>query len=161
MQFCERENLIDLDDMGMSVLLELSDSHNHYESRRSCREGELRTSRGRYSMGNNSCCMSSNGYQKDFKISGQIGEVNQKGKLTFTSLEHQIQNGLRKEYPEIDILEAVIHAVSPGVKLRSYLEGKTDLILHTLKQILQAHYAEKDTTDLYQQSNKAVNKVLV
>lgn len=58
---------------------------------------------GQDSMGRNSCWMSSNGKnRKDFKISGQIAEANQKYKITFTSLEHQIENGLRKEYLEME-----------------------------------------------------------
>ena len=40
--------------------------------------------------------------------------------------------------------------------MRSYLEGKTDLTLHTLRQIVGTHYAEKDITDLNQQLTKAV-----
>lgn len=39
--------------------------------------------------------------------------------------------------------------------MRSYLEGKTDLTLTNLRQILGAHYAEKDATVLYQQLTKA------
>lgn len=56
----------------------------------------------------------------------------------------------------MEIVEAVIRSVSPGLKLRSYLEGKTNLTLATLRQILRAHYAEKDATVLYQQLTKAV-----
>lgn len=40
--------------------------------------------------------------------------------------------------------------------MRSYLEGKTDLTLATLREILRAHYAEKGATVLYQQLTKAV-----
>lgn len=75
--------------------------------------------------------------------------------MSFSSLEHQIESGLRKGYPEMEIMEAVIHAVNPNLKLRSYLEGKTDLTLATLRQILRAHYAENATV-LYQQLTKAV-----
>lgn len=35
-------------------------------------------------------------YRKDFRIIGQIGEVGQKDKLNFTSLERQIEHGLKK-----------------------------------------------------------------
>lgn len=37
-------------------------------------------------------------YRKDFRIIGQIGEVGQKDKLNFTSLERQIERGLKKGY---------------------------------------------------------------
>lgn len=194
MQFCEHEDLLELEDSGMSVLLALSDtvkSIKHKESaaksvvaERSspaeeevveCSTAEGETAQqpqarepvtfsrgrspvvhaGRESMGSHSTSVWQ-AYRKDFKISGQIGEANQKDKLNFTSLEHQIENGLKKGYTDAEIVEAVIRAVSPGVKLRSYLEGKTDLTLATLRHILRAHYAEKDATDLYQQLTKAV-----
>jgi len=39
----------------------------------------------------------------------------------------------------------------PGLQLRSYLEGKADLTLPTLRRILHSHYQEKNATELYQQ----------
>ena len=108
--------------------------------------------RGRHSI-SNSCCASS-GFKKDFRINGHVGESTSRDTLSFSSLEHQIEGGLRKGYMEMEIMEAVIRAVNPGLKLRSYLEGKRDLTLAT--QILRTHYAEKDATVLYQQLTKAV-----
>ena len=35
-------------------------------------------------------------FKRDFKISGQIGDVSQKDRLSFSSLVHQIENGLKK-----------------------------------------------------------------
>jgi len=35
-------------------------------------------------------------YRREFKITGQIGEPNQKDKLAYTSLERQIQRALKK-----------------------------------------------------------------
>lgn len=72
-------------------------------------------------------------WRKDFEISGQIGEPGQKEKLTFSSLAHQIENGLSRGYPECEICDAVIRAISPGLQLRSYLEGKPNLTLPTLR----------------------------
>jgi len=66
-------------------------------------------------------------WRKDFKISGQIGEPGQKDKLTFSSLAKQIESGLSKGYPESEIIDAVIRAITPGLQLRSYLEGKDEL----------------------------------
>ncbi|KAI3351049.1 hypothetical protein L3Q82_005593 [Scortum barcoo] len=54
-------------------------------------------------------------WRKDFKISGQIGEPGQKDRLTFSSLARQIENGLSKGYPESEITDAVVHAITPGV----------------------------------------------
>ncbi len=39
----------------------------------------------------------------------------------------------------------------PGLQLRSYLEGKADLTLPTLRRILHSHYQEKNATELYKQ----------
>ncbi|KAK0150696.1 hypothetical protein N1851_008208 [Merluccius polli] len=109
---------------------------------------EVTRGRGRHSI-SNSCCASS-GFKKDFRINGHVGESTSRDTLSFSSLEHQIEGGLRKGYVEMEIMEAV----NPGLKLRSYLEGKRDLTLAT--QILRTHYAEKDATVLYQQLTKAV-----
>lgn len=80
------------------------------------------------------------GIRKYFRINGHVGECTSKDTLSFSSLEHQTECDFRKGYPEMYIVEAVIQW-SPGLKLRSYLEGKTDLTLATLIQILRAHYA--------------------
>ncbi|KAK7907779.1 hypothetical protein WMY93_016391 [Mugilogobius chulae] len=86
--------------------------------------------------------------KKDFKIWGQIGEAGQKEKLSFTSLTNQIESGLKKGYPENEIIEAVIKAVSPGLHLRDLLEVKRDLTLPTLKIILRGHYKVDSSSDL-------------
>lgn len=111
---------------------------------------------GRDSISNSCYNSSQAGFRKDFRINGHVGESMSKDTLCFSSLEHQIESGLRKGYSETEIVEAVINAMSPGLKLRSYLEGKFDLTLANLRQILRAHYAEKDATVLYQQLTKAV-----
>lgn len=98
-------------------------------------------------------------WQKDFKIAGQIGEPGQKDKLTFSSLARQIEHGLSKGFPELEIVDAVIRAISPGMQLRSYLEGKTNLTLPTLRRILRCHYQEKSATDLYKQLTSEVQGI--
>lgn len=55
--------------------------------------------------------------RREFKINGQIGGGGQKDKLSYTSLVHQIDSGLRKGYSEAEIVEAVIRAVNPGLHL--------------------------------------------
>lgn len=50
-------------------------------------------------------------WQREFKISGQIGEPGQKDKLSFSSLAHQIENGIKKNVPEHEIVHAVIKAI--------------------------------------------------
>lgn len=63
---------------------------------------------------------------------------------------HQIDGGLQRDHGELDIIEAVIKAISPGLKLGDMLEIKTDLTLSKLKTILKGHYTEEDTSDLNQ-----------
>ena len=98
-------------------------------------------------------------WHKDFKISGQIGELGQKDRLTFSSLARQIEHGLNKGFPELEIVDAVIRAISPGMQLRSYMEGKANLTLPTLRRILRAHYQEKSATDLYKQLTSEVQGI--
>jgi hypothetical protein len=90
-------------------------------------------------------------WHKDLKISGLIGEPGQKDRLSFSSLARQIESGLNKGYLEQDIMDSVIRAITPGLQLRSYLEGKADLTLPTLRRILRSHYQEKNATELYKQ----------
>ena len=98
-------------------------------------------------------------WHKDFKIAGQIGEPGQKDKLTFSSLARQIEHGLSKGFPELEIVDAVIRAISPGMQLRSYLEGKASLPLPTLRRILRCHYQEKSATELYKQLTSEVQGI--
>lgn len=93
---------------------------------------------------------------REFKISGQIGEPGQKDKLTFSSLAHQIEQGINKGFPEIEVVDAVIRAIAPSLQLRSYLEGKSNLNLPTLRRILRSHYQEKGATELYKQLTSEV-----
>lgn len=95
-------------------------------------------------------------WNREFKISGQIGEPGQKEKLTFSSLAHQIEQGISKGYPDIEIVDAVIRAIAPGLQLRSYLEGKINLTLPTLRRILRSHYQERGATELYKQLTSEV-----
>ena len=62
----------------------------------------------------------------------------------------------KKNHSDQEICEATIKAISPGLNLRSYLEGKTDLTLPQLRRILRAHFSERDATELYTESSNAV-----
>lgn len=89
--------------------------------------------------------------QRDFKIMGVIGGEEQRDRLSFVSLIRQIDAGLEKAYKEREIIDGVIRAISPSLKLRSYLETMKELTLLKLKQMLQAHYKQKSGTELYQE----------
>ena len=97
-------------------------------------------------------------FKRDFKISGQIGDVSQKDRLSFSSLVHQIENGLKNDYTEDEIKEAVIKAINPALSLRSYLEGKADLTLAKLRRIMRSHYQERTATEPYHQLSSTVQQ---
>ena len=78
--------------------------------------------------------------------------------MSFTSLAHQINAGLKRGYKEEEIIEAVIRAINPGLRLRSYLEGKPDLDLARLRKILRSHYQERGATEMYQLLSSAVQE---
>ena len=55
----------------------------------------------------------------------------------------------REIYTESKVIEAVIRAICPTLKLRSYVETMEGLTLKKLLQILKAHYKQKSATELY------------
>ena len=83
---------------------------------------------------------SSSFLRREFKISGQIGEPGQADKLTFVSLTHQIDSGIKRGYKETEIVDAVIRAISLHSSLRSYVETLKDLSLPKLRKILRPTY---------------------
>ena len=90
--------------------------------------------------------------KRELKIHGQItaGEPHNEG-LSFVRLVRQIDGAVKLGYSESEVVEAVIRAVSPALKLRSYLEMIPDLSLSRLRQILRAHFKQKSGTELYQE----------
>ena len=89
--------------------------------------------------------------KRELKIRGQIVGGESKDGLSFVSLIRQLENAAKAGYTESEITEAVIRAVSPNLKLRSYLEMCPNLTLAKLRQILRAHYKQKSGTELYQE----------
>ena len=90
-------------------------------------------------------------FKREFKFICQIGEPGQKDKLSFVSLVRQIEGALKKGYKSVEVVDAVVRAINPGMRLRSYLEGLDDLTLARLRRILTSHYQEKSATELYRQ----------
>lgn len=72
-------------------------------------------------------------------------------RLSLSSLDRQRESGLNNGYLEQDIIDPVIGAITPLLQLHSYLEGKADLTLPTLRRILRSHYQEKKATELCEQ----------
>ena len=71
--------------------------------------------------------------------------------MSFVSLIRQIDAGMEKGYKEREIIDTVIRAVTPSLKLRSYLETMKEGTLAKLRQMLRAHYKQKSGTELYQE----------
>lgn len=78
---------------------------------------------------------------KDFRLTANM--------KSYTSFIRQIEARLKKGHSEDDIIDGVIRAVIPVFSLKSYLDGRQDMSLPTLRRILRAHYAEKNSTELY------------
>ena len=93
---------------------------------------------------------------KDLKIQGVLS--NEKNRLSFTSLNKQIDSAIEKSYPEREIVDAVINAISPQLHLKAYLEGMKNLSLQELRQILRSHYCEKSATEAYQELTNVVQE---
>ena len=56
-----------------------------------------------------------------FRIKGHIGKPEQSDKLSFVSLIKKIDSGIGKRCEEHEIIDGVIQAIMPIMKLRSYL----------------------------------------
>ena len=95
---------------------------------------------------------------KDFKISGSIGGVGEKDKLSFTSLCYQISNAQKVGYSNERVCAAVVKAISPGNNLRTYLESKPNLNLKSLIEILRSHFKEKDSAAVFSELGNAVQQ---
>ena len=78
-------------------------------------------------------------FKRELKITGQIGEPGQKDKLSFVSLVRQIEGALQKGYKALEVVDAVVRSINPGVRLRSYLVGLESLTLPCLRCILRSH----------------------
>ena len=87
---------------------------------------------------------------KDFRIKGQVGNPNQKEKLSYISLMNEIGAGITNGYPEHDIVMTVIESISPDLPIKDYLEALQGVTLSKVKQIMRAHFEEMSSTELYQ-----------
>ena len=92
---------------------------------------------------------------RDFKISGQIGEPGQADKLTFSNLLHQIMTARTQQYSDAEIIAAIVKACTPGLSLRTYLEGRPGIGMLALMTILRTHFKEKDATAVFNDMGNA------
>ena len=87
--------------------------------------------------------------RKVFRVKGSIGEAGQKEKFTYVSLMHQINEAKAAGYDQDEIVNGVIRAMVPSLTFRNVLETTTGLNLDRLLGFLEAHFEEKNTTDLW------------
>ena len=95
---------------------------------------------------------------KEFKLNGQIGNADQKDKITYIGLMRQMNEGIAKGYSESEISSAVIRSMIPGLQLRAYLECTPDIPLIRMRNILRSHFREKSSTELYQELTSMTQK---
>ena len=68
--------------------------------------------------------------------------------LTLRIASSTNRNRPKKGFTNVEITDAVVRAVPAG-GMRCYLEGKSELTLESLRQILRAYYKERSATQLY------------
>lgn len=91
-------------------------------------------------------------------ISGQMGEPGQTDKLTFVSLTHQIDSGLKRNYKESEIFDAVIGAISLHSSLKSYVETLNDLNLDMRNKV---DFASKESECEVQYDEPLIQKTFM
>ena len=139
-----------------SLLVKLAEAQTHAEQTTVNHESATTKPNQGSKVSANNECMNEEGpsnaqlLRREFKIAGQIGEPGQTDKLTFISLTHQIDSGLKRKYKESEIVDAVIRSISLHSSLRSYIKTLDNLTLPRLRKILHVHYHEKSMPELYQ-----------
>ena len=88
-------------------------------------------------------------FRRKFKISGQVGELNQPDKFTYVALIHQIENGIKRGYHESEAVGVIIKAISPHSSLRKYILTLQDRSLAKLHKILRVFLQEQNASELY------------
>ena len=73
---------------------------------------------------------------------GVIGGEEQKDRLSFVSLIRQIDAGMDKGYKVHEIIDAVIRAISPSLKLTLYLKTMKELLGKTKTDVPSPLQAE-------------------
>lgn len=97
-------------------------------------------------------------FKRELKIIGQIGGPGHKDKLSFVRLARQMEGALQKRYKPLEVVDALVRSINPGMRLRSYLEGLKSLTLPRLRRILRSHYQEKSATELYRQPSTLIQE---
>lgn len=87
--------------------------------------------------------------RKEFKIhGGQIGDS--VSDIGYSNLCKQIDEGLKANHAESEIIQAVLRIIKPG-QFKEMLINKDDLTVTELKSFLQSHLSEKGSSELFQE----------
>lgn len=87
--------------------------------------------------------------RREFKIQGcQVGD--QSSDISYNNLCKLIDDGIREEFSEAEIVRGVLRIVKSGT-FKEMLINKDDITVTELKGFLQTHLKEKNRTELYQE----------
>uniref|UniRef100_A0A3B1J7S5 ribonuclease H n=1 Tax=Astyanax mexicanus TaxID=7994 RepID=A0A3B1J7S5_ASTMX len=87
--------------------------------------------------------------RREFKIhGGQVGDTT--SDISYSSLSKQIDEGLKANHTEIEIIQGVLRVIKPG-QFKDMLINKADLTVAEIKSFLQSHLGEKSSTELFQE----------
>lgn len=87
--------------------------------------------------------------RREFKIhGGQVGDNT--SDIGYNSLCKQIDEGIRTNYTESEIIQAVLRIVKPG-QFKEMLINKDYLTVTELKSFLQSHMSERSSSELFQE----------
>ena len=94
--------------------------------------------------------------RRDLKLIGQIGEPNQKDKLSFVGVHNQMKEAEERGYVDKEIISAVIRVMTASLPLRKFLEATSldNITLSLLKKYLRSHFHEKSAQELYGELDK-------
>ena len=82
-------------------------------------------------------------------MSGKVGDADSDKDIGYLGAVRQIQDGLKRGYPETEVIAAVIKSITPKT-LRNYISMVNNLTISKLFNILRLHYKEQSATELYQ-----------
>lgn len=88
-------------------------------------------------------------HRREFKLQGgQIGD--QGSDISYNSVCRQIEEGLREQFSDAEVVRAVLRVIKPG-NFKDMLMVKDDLSVEELKGFLQSHLGEQSNTELFQE----------
>lgn len=87
--------------------------------------------------------------RREFKIhGGQVGDHS--SDISYSSLCKQIEEGLKSNHTESEIIQGVFRVIKPGV-FKEKLIHMDKMSLAELKSFIQSHLSERNSTELFQE----------